>query len=82
MENVQTCSQRSPEREWKFPDKKTVEELKAHMEKANVAQGHYRACMAKAKDTIAEQQSSELQVPACEHFTFDFVQQAHIPHRK
>eukprot|EP00117_Sycon_ciliatum_P000041 scpid56946/ scgid1023/ len=59
---------------------KTVEELKAHMEKANVARDHYRACIAKAKDAIAEQQSSELQAPAYEHFTFDFAQQAHIPH--
>ena len=59
---------------------KTVEELKAHMEKANVARDHYRDCIAKAKDAIAEQQSSELQVPAYEHFAFDFAQQAHIPH--
>ena len=28
---------------------KPVEELKAHMEKANVARDHHRACIAKAK---------------------------------
>ena len=31
-------------------------------------------------NAIAEQQSSGLQVPAYEHFTFAFAQQAHIPH--
>ena len=60
--------------------KRSVDELTEHMRHANEARDHYRHMIAKAKDALAEVQQDDDAELRFEHYTFDFAQQATIPH--
>ena len=58
----------------------SVDALRTHMEHANKARDHYRDVIQKAKDAIKLAVEHNNPVPNFEHYTFDFAQQATIPH--
>ena len=58
----------------------SVDALRTHMEHANKARDHYRDVIQKAKDAIKLAAEHNNPVPNFEHYTFDFAQQATIPH--
>ena len=60
--------------------KRSVDELTEHMRHANEVRDHYRHMIAKAKDALAEVQQGDDAELRLEHYTFDFAQQATIPH--
>ena len=55
-----------------------TESLRDHINLATAARDEYRNCIQRAKDAIAAVEPFD--TPAYEHFTFDFAQQATIPH--
>ena len=62
-------------------DRLTItESLKTHVTTAMDARDHYRACIARAKVAEAEAQGRQGNTLTYLHMTFDFAQQATIPH--
>ena len=58
----------------------SVDKLKKHTEAANEARDHYRESIKTAKEAVAKGEAEGSAVLQFEHITFDFTQQATVPH--